>query len=187
MGTGVAVQRLVEAGAELWRKKPLGYSPFMMAKMYNHDEIADLILKLGQPSDFTTATGLPTTVDKRNERNNSTRGRLLVPEDGSNISQSRHSRLNQTVRQEFEGFDMGQKKPFEPESMKTSKEIKIADNTWRKNQHWIHLLWEQTPWVILTTLFFLIAATAVIRPNFRKIESMDTFLFCLEIFWDIRA
>ncbi|KAI9044107.1 ankyrin repeat domain-containing protein [Aspergillus affinis] len=171
-GNRVAVQRLVEAGAELWRKNSLGYSPFMVAKMYNHDEIADLILELGQPSGFPTAAGLPITDNEHNGGNHSTGEPLFVPEDVSDIVQNRNSPcLNQIDHQESESIDSGQKRIFEPSSTKASKEPENFDNASRNNQHWIRLFWEQTPWIILTTLFFLIAATAVIWPQVQKISN----------------
>ena len=48
-----AVRRLVAAGAEIWRKDTHGYTPFALARLYNHEEIANLLLGLGNSLEST--------------------------------------------------------------------------------------------------------------------------------------
>ncbi|KKK21432.1 hypothetical protein AOCH_000121 [Aspergillus ochraceoroseus] len=49
-GNKIAVQRLVKAGAETWRKNSSGKTPYMIAKSYGHEDIANFILQLSQSS-----------------------------------------------------------------------------------------------------------------------------------------
>jgi ankyrin repeat protein len=50
-GNEIAVRRLVEAGAEVWRKNSLGHTPFALARVYKHEDIANLLLELGKLSE----------------------------------------------------------------------------------------------------------------------------------------
>lgn len=50
-----AVRRLVAAGAEVWRKNALGHTPFSLARVYNHEDIANLLLELGKLSDMPSS------------------------------------------------------------------------------------------------------------------------------------
>ncbi|KAF3386750.1 Ankyrin repeat domain-containing protein 50 [Penicillium rolfsii] len=49
-GNEVAVRRLVGAGAEVWRKNSSGHTPFALARLYSHEDIANLLLELGKLS-----------------------------------------------------------------------------------------------------------------------------------------
>ncbi|OOQ89141.1 putative ankyrin [Penicillium brasilianum] len=54
-GKEIAVRRLVAAGAEVWRKNALGHTPFALARAYNHQDIANLLLELGKLSDTASS------------------------------------------------------------------------------------------------------------------------------------
>ncbi|EED13813.1 ankyrin, putative [Talaromyces stipitatus ATCC 10500] len=47
-GSAEAVSRLVAAGAELWKKDWYGRTPFMIARSYEREDIAALLLELGK-------------------------------------------------------------------------------------------------------------------------------------------
>jgi ankyrin repeat protein len=52
-GKEEAVRRLVAAGAEIWRKDAYGHTPFTLARVYNHEDIANLLLELGNSPEST--------------------------------------------------------------------------------------------------------------------------------------
>lgn len=54
-GKESAVRRLVAAGAEVWRKNALGHTPFALARLYNHQGIANLLLELGKLTDMPSS------------------------------------------------------------------------------------------------------------------------------------
>lgn len=54
-GNEIAARRLVGAGAEVWRKNSLGHTPFALARLYNHEDIANLLLELGKLSDLPSS------------------------------------------------------------------------------------------------------------------------------------
>ncbi|KAJ5437931.1 uncharacterized protein N7458_008929 [Penicillium daleae] len=54
-GNKGAVRKLVTAGAEVWRKNALGHTPFALARVYNHEDIANLLLELGKLSDMPSS------------------------------------------------------------------------------------------------------------------------------------
>ncbi|KAJ5669155.1 hypothetical protein N7462_010225 [Penicillium macrosclerotiorum] len=53
-GNEAAVRRLVAAGAEILRKDTFGHTPFTLARVYNHEEIAKLLLELGNLSESSS-------------------------------------------------------------------------------------------------------------------------------------
>ncbi|RAO72859.1 uncharacterized protein BHQ10_008871 [Talaromyces amestolkiae] len=55
-GSADAVRRLVDAGAELWRKDWYGRTPFMIARTYEHEDIANLLLELGRSAGSSNAS-----------------------------------------------------------------------------------------------------------------------------------
>ncbi|GAM43858.1 hypothetical protein TCE0_060r19013 [Talaromyces pinophilus] len=55
-GSANAVRRLVDAGAELWRKDWYGRTPFMIARSYEHEDIANLLLELGRSAGSSTVS-----------------------------------------------------------------------------------------------------------------------------------
>jgi ankyrin repeat protein len=55
-GSANAVCRLVDAGAELWRKDWYGRTPFMIARNYEHEDIANLLLELGRSAGSSNAS-----------------------------------------------------------------------------------------------------------------------------------
>jgi ankyrin repeat protein len=60
-GSAIAVRRLVAAGAEVWRKNGYGQTPFMIARYYEHDDIANLLLEVGQSPSATPSADSETT------------------------------------------------------------------------------------------------------------------------------
>ncbi|PLB55742.1 ankyrin [Aspergillus steynii IBT 23096] len=146
-GNQTAVRRLVTAGAELWRKSSLGYTPFMVAKMHNHTEIANLILELGQFSGSTTSAVLPIT-DSDYDENQFGASSL----DGLKSIKTSHNEstrsLSQNSQKESEGIDVGQKQTVEPNSTKTSKELGTSGAMLRKGHSGI-LFWRQRYCILL--------------------------------------
>ncbi|OGE58013.1 hypothetical protein PENARI_c001G08809 [Penicillium arizonense] len=61
-GNEGAVRRLVAAGAGVWRKNFYGMTPFALAKKYNHEGVANLILELSQSSQARASTDPETTL-----------------------------------------------------------------------------------------------------------------------------
>ncbi|KAJ5311653.1 hypothetical protein N7476_007513 [Penicillium atrosanguineum] len=62
-GKEQAVRRLLAAGAEVWRKNLQGLTPFASARIYKHEEIANLLLELGSSPDSPPLKESNTTTD----------------------------------------------------------------------------------------------------------------------------
>ncbi|KAJ5175119.1 uncharacterized protein N7482_000996 [Penicillium canariense] len=170
-----AVRRLVTAGAEVWRKNTLGHTPFSLARVHNHEGIANLLLELGKLSDLPSSqesvtalggTHLQTAPTEEADHHGLVPTRSHEPGnfDGpcGRISSSDDSGLD----------SMCEETASHPEEVHSSEEIrqvtKITANPSTTSQaiqrsNWRNaaLLPSQSLWIIIATLFMAAAAFAI--------------------------
>jgi ankyrin repeat protein len=146
-GNKGAVRKLVTAGAEVWRKNALGHTPFALARVYNHEDIANLLLELGKLSDpAQKETGVESTSTVFSE---DTEISTLSPEFVSSTDDSGKN---------FDSTDGSLKEDVQEMKSTTVKPSVIVKSS--PAVHWLNIIFPHS-WVlwILIAVLGILAAT----------------------------
>lgn len=113
-GSANAVRRLVDAGAELWRKDWYGRTPFMIARNYEHEDIANLLLELGRSAGSSNASLKSRSTD------DSASTTATVDTDQTSLMETEDDPVKPEVNEclEIPSEDAESVKPIEPEPVK---------------------------------------------------------------------